>query len=85
MAVQRLGLGAPSAGGLGSIPGQGIRSHMLQLRPSTVKRKLTWGGRYFSWLKELQRGWCSGAPGYTCDAPTDTSTSASRPGLKVLT
>ena len=27
----------PSAGGLHLIPGQGTRSHMLQLRPSTVK------------------------------------------------
>ena len=61
MAVQWLGLCAPNAGGLDSIPGQGIRSHMLQLRPSAVKRKLTWEGRHF-WLKELQRGRCSGAP-----------------------
>ena len=27
----------PSAGDLGSIPGWGTRSHMLQLRPSTTK------------------------------------------------
>ena len=30
--VQWLRLCAPNAGGLGSIPGQGTRSHMLQLR-----------------------------------------------------
>ena len=30
--VQWLRLCAPDAGGLGSIPGQGNRSHMLQLR-----------------------------------------------------
>ena len=42
--VQWLRLGAPDAGGLGSILGQGTRSHMpqlrvhmLQLRPSTAK------------------------------------------------
>ena len=29
-------LPAPSAGGLGSIPGQGTRSHMLQLRSKTL-------------------------------------------------
>ena len=27
----------PNAGGLGSMPGQGIRSHMLQLTPGTAK------------------------------------------------
>ena len=31
LVVQWLRLGAPSAGGLGSIPGQGTRSHMLKL------------------------------------------------------
>ena len=35
--AQGLRLRAPKAGGLGSIPGQGTRSHMLQLRPNTVK------------------------------------------------
>ena len=42
--VQWLRLRAPNAGGLGSIPGQGTRSHMLQLgarmlqlRPGTAK------------------------------------------------
>ena len=35
--VQRLKLRAPSAGGPGSIPGQGTRSHMLQLRPREAK------------------------------------------------
>ena len=28
---------APNAGSLGSIPGQGTRSHMLQRRPGAVK------------------------------------------------
>ena len=35
--VQWLRLCAPSAGGLGSIPGQGTRSHRPQLRPGTAK------------------------------------------------
>ena len=35
--VQRLRLCTPNAGGLGSIPDQGARSHMLQLRPSAAK------------------------------------------------
>ena len=37
LAVQWLKLHAPNAGGPGSIPGQGTRSHMLQLRPGTVE------------------------------------------------
>ena len=43
LVVRWLRLHAPSAGSLGSIPGQGIRSHMLQLKiprvatPSTAK------------------------------------------------
>ena len=36
--VQWPRLRSHNAGGLGSIPGQGTRSHMLQLRPSTLKR-----------------------------------------------
>ena len=32
LVVQRLRLCVPNAGGLGSIPGQGTRSHMPQLR-----------------------------------------------------
>ena len=35
--VQWLRLCASNAGGLGSIPHQRTRSHMLQLRPSTAK------------------------------------------------
>ena len=35
--VQWLRLHALNAGGPGLIPGQGTRSHMLQLRPSTAK------------------------------------------------
>ena len=35
--VQWLRLCAPNAGGLGSIPGQGARAHMPQLRSGTVK------------------------------------------------
>ena len=34
--VQWLRLRAPDAGGLGSIPGQGTRSHMPQLRPDAA-------------------------------------------------
>ena len=37
--VQWLRLCAPNAGGLGSIPGQGNRSCMLQVRPAAVKLK----------------------------------------------
>ena len=37
LVVQWLWLPAPSAGGLGSIPYQGARSHMLQLGPSAPK------------------------------------------------
>ena len=36
--VQRLRLCAPNAGGLGSIPGQGTRSHVQQPRHSTAKQ-----------------------------------------------
>ena len=35
--VRGLRLCAPNVGGPGSIPGQGIRSYMLQLRPGTAK------------------------------------------------
>ena len=37
--VQYLRLCAPSAGGLGSIPGQGTRSHMLQPKIPSVTTK----------------------------------------------
>ena len=37
LVVQWLRLCAPNSGGLGSIPGQGTRSHMLQLRPSAAR------------------------------------------------
>ena len=35
--VQWQRLWAPNTGGLGSVPAQGTRSHMLQLRPSAAK------------------------------------------------
>ena len=38
---QWLRLCAPNAGGLGSIPGQGIRSHILQLKMLHATRKIT--------------------------------------------
>ena len=38
LVVQWLRLHAPNAEGQGSIPGQGTRSHMPQLRPSTTKQ-----------------------------------------------
>ena len=37
LVVQWLRLLTPTARGLGSIPGQGTRSHMLQLKPSIAK------------------------------------------------
>ena len=37
LVVQWPRLCAPKAGGLGSVPGQGTRSHMLQLKSSTAK------------------------------------------------
>ena len=39
LVVQWLRLHTPNAEGPGSIPGQGTRSHMLQLRPGTAKKK----------------------------------------------
>ena len=39
LVVQCLRLHAPNARGPGSIPGEGTRSHMLQLRPSTAENK----------------------------------------------
>ena len=41
--VQWLRLSASNAGGLGSIPGWGTRSHMLPLRPGAAKYINTWG------------------------------------------
>ena len=37
LVVQWLRLQAPSEGGKGSVPGQGTRSHVPQLRPSAAK------------------------------------------------
>ena len=37
LGVQWLRVHTPNTGGLGSIPGQGTRYHMLQLRSGTVK------------------------------------------------
>ena len=39
LVIQWLRLFAPNVGGLDLIPGQGTRSHMLQLGPSTNKNK----------------------------------------------
>ncbi|TEA36880.1 hypothetical protein DBR06_SOUSAS32310013, partial [Sousa chinensis] len=40
LVVQWLRLHAPNAGGLGSIPGQGTRSHMSQLRVRMPQLKI---------------------------------------------
>ena len=40
LVVQWLRLWAPNAGGPGSIPGQGTRSHMPQLRPHMLQLKI---------------------------------------------
>ena len=45
--VQWLGFHAPNEGDPALIPGQGTRSHMLQLRPDTVKKKK----KQVTWLK----------------------------------
>jgi len=37
LAIQGLGLCTPNSGDPGRLPGQGTRSHMLQLRPSAAK------------------------------------------------
>ena len=39
LVAQWLRLRAPTTEGLGSIPGQGTRSHMLQLRPGAAKQR----------------------------------------------
>ena len=39
LVIQRLRRYTPSAGGLGSIPGPGIRAHMPQLKRSRVHRR----------------------------------------------
>ena len=51
--VQWLRLHASNAGGLGSISGQGTRSHMLQLRLRTVKEIYIY--IFFFFLKSCQR------------------------------
>ena len=40
LVVQRLRLHGPNAGGPGSIPGQGTRSHMLHLRARMLQLKI---------------------------------------------
>ncbi|TEA39970.1 hypothetical protein DBR06_SOUSAS2910009, partial [Sousa chinensis] len=40
LVVQQLTLHAPNAGGLGSIPGQGIRSRLRQLRVRMLQLKI---------------------------------------------
>ena len=51
--VRWLRLSAPKARGLGSIPGQGTRSHMPQLRPMTAKKKNRHGPRKFIFLPSI--------------------------------
>ena len=48
--VQWLRLHAPNAGGWGSIPGQGTRSHMPQLRVCILQLKI---------LSAATETWCS--------------------------
>ena len=40
LVVQWLRINAPNAGDIGSIPGQGTRSHLLQLRVCLLQQKL---------------------------------------------
>ena len=40
LVVQWLGVSAPSAGGLGSIPGQETRSHVTQLKSHKLQQRL---------------------------------------------
>ena len=48
--VQWLRLCTPNAGGLGSIPGQGTRSHMLQRRIRALQLKIP---------RAATKTWCS--------------------------
>ena len=59
--VQGFRLCAPNAGGLGSIPGQGTRSHKLQLRSGATqlkKKKKAWRIRLM--LSDYLKGQCNG-------------------------
>ena len=58
LVVQWLRLGATNAGGLGSIPGQGNRSHMLQLRFGMPQLKVSYtatGTPHSQIRKEMER------------------------------
>ena len=58
LAVQWLRLHTPSSGGPGLIPGQGTRSHMLQLKIPHAASK-TWCSQIKKWRK---RGLCNAFP-----------------------
>ena len=51
--VQWLGLHAPNAGDLVSIPGQGTRSHMLQLRPDQTNNLKNKGSKSLKGLVQV--------------------------------
>ena len=50
--VQWLRRHTPKAGGLGSVPGQGIRSHMLQLKVLSAAAK-TWCSQIIFLKKDM--------------------------------
>ena len=56
LVVQQLRLHAPSAG-LGSIPGQGTRSHMLQKKSHTLQLKIPHAAMKI--LCAATKTWCS--------------------------
>ena len=57
LVVPWLRLRAPSAGGLGLIPGQGTRSHMLQLRVpcAATKRSKIWHAATKTWCGQINK------------------------------
>ena len=66
MAVQWLRLLAPSAGGPGSILGQGTRSHMPQLKIPHATTK-TQHDNFFFFLRKKRNAWIRGGTGaYNC-------------------
>ena len=77
LVVERLRLYAPNAGGLGSIPGQGTKSHIPQLRPgaapTSTEKWLQWEEKKKKKLKwPTERDWgVSNSKGLKNSTPLD--------------